>query len=148
MSGTSMDGIDAALVRFSDSNVDILATQSKPYPEDLRQKLLTAIRQPLYEELDSSGELHDRVGACFRDAATELIANSGADSRHIRAIGSHGQTLRHQPNAEPPFSLQVGNADLIATATGITTVANFRQADIDAGGQGAPLVPAASNLAC
>lgn len=141
MSGTSMDAIDAALVSFSNDGVDILATHSEPYPQDLQRALLAAIRQPLSEELDTSGELHRRVGACFRDAALKVIADGGADGRRIRAIGSHGQTLRHQPDANEPFSLQVGDANIIAAGTRITTVANFRQADIDAGGQGAPLVP-------
>ncbi len=141
MSGTSMDGIDAVLVRFLESSVDILATHSRPYPPDLQQALLVAIRKPLSEDLDTSGELHRRVGACFRDAALHVIAESGADRDSVRAIGSHGQTLRHRPNAKQPFSLQVGDADIIAAGTGITTVANFRQADIDVGGQGAPLVP-------
>lgn len=141
MSGTSMDGIDAALVRFSNAGVDVLATHAAPYPPDLQQELLAAIQMHLTEELDPSGELHRQVGACFRDAALRVISDSGVDGNSIRAIGSHGQTLRHQPNAAKPFSLQVGDADVIAAGTGITTVANFRQADIDAGGQGAPLVP-------
>jgi anhydro-N-acetylmuramic acid kinase len=85
--------------------------------------------------------LHRLVGASFRDAANAVIAKCGGDKAHIKAIGSHGQTLRHQPDAARPFSLQIGDADIIARDTGITTVANFRQADIDAGGQGAPLVP-------
>ena len=103
MSGTSMDGIDAALVCFSDTHVEILATHAEPYPDDLRQALLDAIQRPLSEDLDTSGELHGRVGACFRDAALQLIGDSGVDRNRIRAIGSHGQTLRHQPNAAKPF---------------------------------------------
>ena len=141
MSGTSMDGIDAALVQFSDSDVDILATHTEPYPADLQQALRAAIQKPMSEKLDTTGELHRSVGASFRDAASNLISKSGVDRSRIRAIGSHGQTLRHQPDADKPFSLQIGDPDLIATGTGITTIANFRKADIDAGGQGAPLVP-------
>jgi anhydro-N-acetylmuramic acid kinase len=119
----------------------MLATHTEPYPEDLRDALLIAIREPLDVSLDESGELDRRVGECFRDAAQSVIAASGIEQRGIVAIGSHGQTLRHQPDADAPFSMQIGNADIIAAATGITTVANFRQADIAAGGQGAPLVP-------
>jgi anhydro-N-acetylmuramic acid kinase len=141
MSGTSMDGIDAVVASFNDSGVNILATHSHPYPDELKNTLLAAIREPLTVELDASGELHRQVGICFRDAALAVIDISDVESQDIRAIGSHGQTLRHQPNADKPFSLQIGDGDVIANGTGITTVANFRQADIAAGGQGAPLVP-------
>jgi anhydro-N-acetylmuramic acid kinase len=141
MSGTSMDGIDAALVSFGDANVDIHATHSEPYPKDLQDALLTAIREPLDVALDASGELDRKVGECFRDAALAVIDKSGMARQEIVAIGSHGQTLRHQPNAIEPFSLQIGNAKIIATGTSTATVANFREADIAAGGQGAPLVP-------
>lgn len=141
MSGTSMDGIDAVLASFEDETVQLHATLSQPYPANLQQALLAAIRQPLTEALDVDGELHRRVGSCFRDAALSVIDKSGVDRTSIRAIGSHGQTLRHQPNADPAFSMQIGDANLVASGTGITTVANFRQADIQAGGQGAPLVP-------
>ena len=141
MSGTSMDGIDAVLVSFGDASIDIHATHSEPYPHDLKDALLAAIREPLDVELDPSGELDRKVGECFRDAARVAIAKSGVSRQKILAIGSHGQTLRHQPNAVEPFSLQIGNAEIIAAGTGTTTVANFREADIAAGGQGAPLVP-------
>lgn len=141
MSGTSMDGIDAVLASFSDRAVRIHATQSQTYPAVLKDALLAAIRESLQVELDTDGELDRQVGECFRDAALAVIKKSGVDIGDVRAIGSHGQTLRHQPNAEHPFSLQIGRADIIAAGTGATTVANFRQADIDAGGQGAPLVP-------
>jgi len=141
MSGTSMDGIDAALVSFDSPGVVIQATHSQPYTDDLRDELLAAIREPLNVQLDPSGELDRRVGECFRDAALAVIDKSDISLKNIVAIGSHGQTLRHQPDADPSFSLQIGNADIIAAGVGITTVANFRQADILVGGQGAPLVP-------
>ena len=141
MSGTSMDGIDAALVSFGDASVTIHATHSGPYPKDLQDALLSAIREPLDFELDTSGELDRRVGECFRDAALAVIDKSKVSRQEIVAIGSHGQTLRHQPNAVEPFSLQIGDAKIIAAGTGTTTVANFREADIAVGGQGAPLVP-------
>lgn len=139
MSGTSMDGIDAVAASFGDASVEIHAKQTTPYPDKLRDALLAAIREPLSVELDQSGDLNRQVGECFRDAARTVIDKSGVDN--ICAIGSHGQTLRHQPNVAEPFSLQVGDADLIAAETGIPTVANFRQADMGVGGQGAPLTP-------
>ena len=141
MSGTSMDGIDAVLVDFENNGVAIRATHTAPYPQDLKDALSKAIREPLDVPLDPSGELDRRVGECFRDAARSVIDKADVSSRKVIAIGSHGQTLRHQPNADEPFSLQIGNPDIIAKGTGVTTVANFRTADILAGGQGAPLVP-------
>jgi anhydro-N-acetylmuramic acid kinase len=141
MSGTSMDGIDAAIVSFDCPGIAIQATHSQPYADELKDELLAAIRAPLDVQLDPSGELDRRVGECFRDAALAVIDKSGVSLKDIIAIGSHGQTLRHQPDADRPFSLQIGNADIIAAGVGITTVANFRQADISVGGQGAPLVP-------
>ncbi len=141
MSGTSMDGIDAVVVRFDDAAVDIVATHSQPYPQELKAALLSAIRQPLSVELDTDGNLHRQIGQCFSEAAQLVIAKSGLARSDIEAIASHGQTLRHQPDADEPFSLQIGDADIISRQTGITTVANFREADISVGGQGAPLVP-------
>lgn len=141
MSGTSMDSIDAVLISFGEANVTIHSTYSKPYPGDLKKALLNAAREPLQVALDPAGDLHKAVGECFRDAANVVIQDSGIDKKALIAIGSHGQTLRHQPNADAPFSLQIGDPDIIATGTGATTVANFRQADIAVGGQGAPLVP-------
>ena len=141
MSGTSMDGIDAALVSFGDRNVAIHATHTEHYPQELRAELLAAIRESLDVPLDPSGDLDHRVGECFRDAARAVIESACVNPDDIVAIGSHGQTLRHQPDAAKPFSLQIGNAGIIASGNRITTVSNFRQADIDAGGQGAPLVP-------
>jgi anhydro-N-acetylmuramic acid kinase len=141
MSGTSMDGIDAVLVSFGDSSVAVHATHSEAYPATLKTALIAAARKPLDVEPDPSGELDRQVGEAFSAAALAVIEKSGIDASEISAIGSHGQTLRHQPNAAEPFSLQIGDADIIAAATGVPTVANFRQADIAAGGQGAPLVP-------
>jgi anhydro-N-acetylmuramic acid kinase len=142
MSGTSMDGIDAALVRFSDSGLDILQTLQQDYPEDLRRRLILSRSDTSLRACDDVPDLHREVGICFRDAAIELLALAKTDASAITAIGSHGQTLRHEPDASEPFSLQIGDADLIAEGTGITTIADFRRADIELGGQGAPLAPA------
>ena len=141
MSGTSMDGIDAVLVRFGDRTVDIVATHEARYPDELCRKLLKAADTPVNEPIDDIGGLDRAVGECFRDAANAVLATSGLGASEVCAIGSHGQTVRHQPDAIRPYSLQIGNPALIADGTGITTVADFRSADIEAGGQGAPLVP-------
>ena len=141
MSGTSMDGIDAALVRFGDPGVELLATHSHPYPDTLRHALGKAVMTPPDEPIPDLGALDRQVGERFRDAANELLQRAGMDAAEVRAIGSHGQTVRHQPDAPRPYTLQIGNPDLIARGTGIVTVGDFRSADIAVGGQGAPLVP-------
>ena len=141
MSGTSMDGIDAALVDIGESTIEILCTRHQPYPAELRDELLAAIGIPLDQELPKLADLQRRTGECFRDAALALLRDAGVSANAVAAIGSHGQTVRHQPNAIRPFTLQIGDPEIIATGTGITTVADFRSADIAAGGQGAPLAP-------
>lgn len=141
MSGTSMDGIDAALVEFDDSSVSIVDTVSQPYPAELRDRLLAAIAKPVNQEIEDVAELDQATGNAFRDAALTLLASAGVDASEVTAIGSHGQTLRHQPDADPPFSLQIGAPQTIADGTEILTVGDFRAADIAAGGQGAPLAP-------
>lgn len=142
MSGTSMDGIDTALVSFGDHRCNVTATCAVPYPDDLKSELLGASRKPAECTVDKIGQLDRWVGECFRDAALQLISEAGVTPDAVTAIGSHGQTLRHQPRAARPFSIQVGDANIIAVGTGITTIADFRRRDIAAGGEGAPLAPA------
>jgi anhydro-N-acetylmuramic acid kinase len=142
MSGTSMDCIDAALVRFGNHACEVLNVCEVDYPDDLRKELITASRQPADCTIDRIGQLDRWVGECFRDAALRLLGQSGVDASAVTAIGSHGQTLRHQPRAARPFTVQIGDPNVIAYGTGITTVADFRRRDIAAGGEGAPLAPA------
>ena len=113
MSGTSMDGIDAALVSFSDHRCQVVGTHSAAYPEALRQLLLDAAGKPAECPVDRIGQLDQWVGECFRDAALALLEESGTAPGSITAIGSHGQTLRHQPRAARPFSLHIGDANII-----------------------------------
>ena len=141
ISGTSMDGIDAALVEFGESSLQILQTHGHAYPDDLRERLINVMQDPQACTVDDLGELDQRTGECFRDAAQALLDDAEVDASAVAAIGSHGQTIRHQPDAERPFTVQIGDATLIATGTGITTVADFRSADMAVGGQGAPLTP-------
>lgn len=141
ISGTSMDGVDAALVTFGEHTVKVRRAATYPYPEELRGWLLTIARYPAHAAIDDIGALDHWTGECFRDAARSLIADAGVHAAAVKAIGSHGQTIRHRPSGEHPFTWQIGNPAIIATGTGITTVADFRRADIALGGQGAPLVP-------
>lgn len=140
MSGTSMDGIDAVLVSFQNSTVKIHASHTIPYPDQIRHRLLAASQN--HAAPDEIGELDTLVGTLFSQAAKEVIKASGFDRATISAIGSHGQTIRHQPSGTAPFTIQIGNPSVVAEATNITTVADFRRRDLAAGGQGAPLVPA------
>ena len=142
MSGTSMDGIDAALVSFGDHECDVLTTVKHDYPAELRDQLITASRQPANCTVDRIGQLDRWIGECFRDAAASLISSSNYGPEAIAAIGSHGQTLRHQPRGSRPFTMQIGDPNIIALGTGIRTVADFRRRDVADGGEGAPLAPA------
>jgi anhydro-N-acetylmuramic acid kinase len=142
MSGTSVDAVDAILVMIeSEAPLRVLATHSHPVPGETRAAVEALIR-PDANELDRFGELDVAVGHLFADAALALLSHAGVEARQVRAIGSHGQTVRHRPQARFPFSLQIGNPAVIAERTGIATVADFRARDIAAGGQGAPLAPA------
>ena len=145
MSGTSMDAVDAALVDFSSTPPKLIATQRAPLDAGLRTALL-ALCVPGTNEIERMMELDARLGEIFAETTLALLKKSGVSATDIQAIGSHGQTIRHQPGGAYPFSLQIGNPALIAERTGITTVADFRRADIAAGGQGAPLVPAFHNV--
>ena len=127
MSGTSMDGVAAALVRFGDRSLDVIATHQHDYPGPLRHALVAARSLPNLRRSEQVPDLHRLVGECFRDAALALLASAGVDAASVRAIGSHGQTLRHAPDAAEPYSLQIGDPDLIAAGTGIATIADFRR---------------------
>jgi anhydro-N-acetylmuramic acid kinase len=142
MSGTSMDGIDAGLFDIRGSRCLTVATHSSAYPMELRERLTTASRNPDSCTVDLIGTLDNWVGDCFRKAAEDLLAKCGAQRGDIRAIGSHGQTLRHKPRNDRPYTLQIGDPNIIAAGTGITTVADFRRRDLALGGEGAPLATA------
>jgi anhydro-N-acetylmuramic acid kinase len=141
MSGTSMDGIDAVLVDFSSTQAKLIASHSHSWPNALQQVLIDARSIP-DDQLDTLSSLDMQTAEVFAEACFKLLENTGYQTRDILAIGNHGQTIRHRPDIENPFSLQIGNADKLAALTGIDVISDFRSADIHAGGQGAPLVPA------
>jgi len=141
ISGTSMDGIDAVLASFGEASVELRAALTFPYPARLARELRDAVADPAHCSVDVLGKLDRSVGECFRDAALALLDDAGIEAGDVEAIGSHGQTIRHRPHADPPYSLQIGDPATIAIGTGIVTVADFRRADIAGGGEGAPLVP-------
>ncbi|MGA9378225.1 MAG: anhydro-N-acetylmuramic acid kinase [Phormidium sp.] len=146
ISGTSVDGIDAALVEISgtelDLKIELLAGKTYPYPPVLREKIL-AVCAGAAISMAELAELDDTIGQLFAQAAQ----NIQTDHPKAELIGSHGQTVYHRPPNQPKsntslgYSLQLGRGEVIAQLTGINTINNFRLADIACGGQGAPLVP-------
>lgn len=151
MSGTSMDGIDAALVNIDDDfNFEFITGHSLDYPKEVKIKLL--------EIANNKGNTSDIcfmdfvVGKLFAQCANELIAKSGLKAKDIDYIASHGQTVFHIPQVKDiggiktGSTLQIGNISVISELTGITTIGDFRSKDIAQGGQGAPLVPFADEL--
>lgn len=148
ISGTSADGIDAALVLFDDDgHCRLQHAETFPWDTALRARLVQLGQGGDVRSLDEIAALDVRVGEAFALAAQALLQGANVAPSQIVAIGSHGQTVRHRPagalhDGQHPFSLQIGDANVIAERCAITTVADFRRRDIAAGGQGAPLVPA------
>lgn len=138
MSGTSLDGIDAVVSAF-DSEPSLLHSHYQPYDSGLRAELL-ALQAPCYNELHRAAVTANEMAKAYAVAVTALLRQAALDAGNIEAIGCHGQTIRHHPDAG--YTTQLVNAALLAELTGITVISDFRSRDIAAGGQGAPLVPA------
>lgn len=140
MSGTSLDGVDAVLVNFAPSQgCRVEAHAFQPFPPPLKHTLLE-LNAPGHNEIERSHLAGNRLADLYADCISTLLRQSGMLASAINAIGCHGQTIRHRPDLG--FTVQIGNAALLAELTGIRVVADFRSRDIAAGGQGAPLVPA------
>ncbi len=140
MSGTSLDAIDAVIANFS-NGVELIENIELEMPADIRDEI-RALSNPCSNELARSLVLDKKMAILFSEAVIQLLKKSGISADRITAIGSHGQTLRHAPEGEYGYSLQVGDPNTISEKTGIDVVADFRRRDIAASGQGAPLVPA------
>ena len=140
ISGTSVDGIDCALVDFSTDQPQLIATHCHSYPAALRDDILR-LCEGGQVSLSELGQTDIQIGRYFAEGVQELLQSAGIDAGEITAIGSHGQTVWHQPEGDYPFTLQLGDANTIAQHSGITTVADLRGRDMAAGGQGAPLAP-------
>jgi anhydro-N-acetylmuramic acid kinase len=138
MSGTSLDGVDAVLLDAA-AAPRVLASVHHPFDEPLRRELL-ALNSPGDNEIDRWARLGNELARRYAAAVAELLSSSGRTAAEVRAIGCHGQTVRHRPDRG--YTLQIGNAALLAELTGIAVVADFRARDVAAGGQGAPLAPA------
>ena len=141
MSGTSLDGVDAALVDCQSSQVNLIASHYEIYPEAFRQDLSKACSTESIRP-ETLGTLDARLGIFLAECSHKLLHKAGIKPSAVTAIGSHGHTLHHNPTATPAYSLQIGDPNRIAALTGITTIADFRRRDMALGGQGAPMVPA------
>jgi anhydro-N-acetylmuramic acid kinase len=139
MSGTSLDGVDAVLAEIRESGTRLRAHARQIFPDALRAELL-ALCTPDCNEIDRASEAGNQLARLYATATRAVLDAAGVDARAVRAIGCHGQTVRHRP--ERGYTVQIGNPALLAELTTITVVADFRSRDIAAGGQGAPLVPA------
>ena len=150
MSGTSLDGIDAALVKIlnsgRDTEIQLLNFITVPYPKELRERLLI-ISQPGEGAATDICRFNFLIAEYYVDAIKKLCERSTIDISELDLIGSPGQTIQHLPEKEKLFgktvrsTLQLGAPSVISAKTGIITVGDFRSADIAVGGQGAPLVP-------
>ena len=141
MTGTSLDGLDIVLADFQGPRPRIEASAAVAFEPALREALL-ALCSPGPGEIDRLGDADEALADAIADACLALLADCAVPPSAVRALGSHGQTVRHRPDAPRPFTLQIGDPHRIAERTGIAVVADFRRRDMAAGGQGAPLVPA------
>lgn len=139
MSGTSLDGADAALVDFSRGAPKTLAFATIPFTNELRDRIL-ALSSPGTDPLELSGTVSTELADLYARAVEAVLVGAGMDRGAVAAIGCHGQTVRHRPDLG--FTIQLNDPARLAEITGIDVVADFRRRDMAAGGQGAPLVPA------
>lgn len=143
MSGTSLDGVDAVLVEFKAGQLEVLSHQHRPFEGALRDELL-ALNAPTANELHRAALAANQVARHYAAVAAATLQAGQCLPTQVRALGAHGQTIRHQPQAQDGvgYTVQLLNGSLLAELTGIDVVCDFRSRDLAAGGQGAPLVPA------
>ncbi len=147
MSGTSLDGVDAVLIESQSSEIGdgsapprILQALALPYPPALKAAVLEVCREQA-ARLVTLGRIDVQLARWYSQAVMQLLRLAGVAPSAVRAIGSHGQTVHHEPGGDAPFTMQLGDPNLLAVQTGITVVADFRRRDMALGGQGAPLAP-------
>jgi len=141
MSGTSLDGVDIAIVNFNTQPPELVASHYQKYPGHLFNAIKNICQQTSIN-FDQLGQLDVQLGEFYAQCIQTALNNVNLTASDITAIGSHGQTVQHKPNATHPYTIQIGDPNRIAEDTNITVVADFRRRDMAAGGQGAPLVPA------
>ncbi len=140
MSGTSLDGVDVVLCPVDEHGIEPAASLAYPFDTALRTDLLRLIGGAC--TLEEVGRIDHRLGLLFAEAVTALIDRYDLDAERIEAIGLHGQTVWHAPSGQTPFTMQLGDPNIVCARTGIKTVADFRRKDMAFGGQGAPFAPA------
>ncbi len=140
MSGTSLDGVDVVLCEIDSQSCTLLHSLEYPMPQELKNDILTIIEGK--STLEQVGKIDHRLGLLFTQAVGALLIRENIDASSIIAIGLHGQTLWHEPDGEHPFSMQLGDSNIMTAKTGIPVVADFRRKDMALGGQGAPFAPA------
>jgi anhydro-N-acetylmuramic acid kinase len=141
MSGTSLDGIDIAIVDFTQHPPELIYSATEPYASGLRQRIRDITQTPT-TDLDQLCQLDVELGATYADTVNRSLDLTKIPKSDVCAIGNHGQTIRHSPGTDLPYTLQIGDPNVIVANTGITCVADFRRRDVALGGQGAPLAPA------
>ena len=141
MSGTSLDGIDIAIVDFDSKPPKVLLSETHPYTTAIKSRI-RKITLDKAASIDSLCQLDIELGHAYAAVVNQSLEKAGLNCAQIQAIGNHGQTIRHCPDATFPYTLQSGDPNTLAIETGITTIADFRGIDIALGGQGAPLAPA------
>ena len=139
ISGTSIDGLDLALVEIEDDQFQLVNAQVAEIPISLKNRLMDLANSR--GDVVDIGRSGSALGSFTGKAINEFLTVSNVDPSDVRAIGSHGQTIHHFPQTDEAFSMQIGNGARIAEITGIDTVVDFRARDIAASGEGAPLVP-------
>ena len=140
MSGTSLDGVDVALCQISEASCTLKASSFMPFETSLKEEILAVING--LTTIKQIGEIDHKLALAFSKAVNTLLEKENFKPEDIIAIGSHGQTLWHDPNGEHPFSMQLGNPSVLAVETDINVVTDFRAKDVAQGGQGAPFAPA------
>lgn len=140
MSGTSLDGIDVCLVNFKNKNIVVDAIEF-PFPKQLKEEILH-ISNNQQTTIQQIGVVDHKLGVLYAESINSFLKKSNIKSSQITVIGCHGQTVWHSPGKPYPFTIQLGDLNIIAAKTGIKTIGDFRRKDMALGGQGAPLVPA------
>ncbi len=140
MSGTSLDGVDVVLCEIDSENCTLIHSLEYPMPRELKNDILSMIAGKT--TLEQVGQIDYRLGVLFTQAVGALLIRENIDASSITAIGSHGQTLWHEPSGAYPFSMQLGDPNILSAKTGIPVVADFRRKDVALGGQGAPFASA------
>jgi len=140
MSGTSLDGVDIALCRINKISCELVASETYLFPFDLKAEIIRMTQVPV--TLSEAGQLDHRLGMLFADSVRKFITHHAIDPKEVVAIGSHGQTVWHEPESQYPFTMQMGDPNIIAAQTGIKVIADFRRKDMAFGGSAAPFAPA------